>query len=140
MSKIHSFLLIIIISLAIESISESYHYMNLVNAREAGNASAVAIHSQSNNGSTQLRNLPTEETDYSLHLQIITAIISASAAILGGYIASHSAHKKAMIIEKLRYDKVEEKESALEAKQKKEKDEYRKSDLSHIYRINGIIL
>lgn len=61
-------------------------------------------------------------SEYSLLIQIITAISSAAAAIGGGYLASRYSHTHAMKIEKLRYDNESRKQEQIEVNLQKQKE------------------
>jgi hypothetical protein len=72
-------------------------------------------------------------SDNSVMIQIITAASSAVGAILGGYLASRYAHKKAMDLEKLRYDQEKQRQDDIEKKKENEEQEYREKVTALVY-------
>ena len=86
---------------------------------------AFVVNAQPNNSTS----IPSADTsvnkpDYSLYIQIITAISSAAAAIFGGYIASSYSHKKALELEILRYERERKREKDIQEQQEKQNEEY----------------
>lgn len=108
-------------------------FQSSVFAQAINNASTVVFPSQNGSLEITFNNAPSSDPDYSIYIQILTAISSAAAAIAGGYLASRYTHKQAMDVERLRHNQQKQKEDALEAKQKKLKDEYRDKIISVVY-------
>lgn len=112
-------------SLKHSAMSDKTHIAHEAFAQGVNNGSTIVVPSQTGKMEITLKNSPSNEPDYSLYVQIITAIASAAAAIGGGYLASRYSHKQAMDIEILRYTQEKQKQEQIEAKQENQKEEYR---------------
>lgn len=90
-------------------------------AQGANNASTIVVPSQTGKMEITLRNSSSDKPDNSLYI----ALLSATAAIVGGYLAARYSHKQAMAVEALRYDEEKKKQAKMEAKQEQQNEEYR---------------
>ena len=130
LSCMNDLIFISVVSLVVTGISTEsfsiYHnieFANIVFAQNANNASTVVVPSESGKMEITLKNAQSIEPDYSIYIQILTAISSATAAIIGGYLASRYAHKQAMDVENLRYQQEKQKQEEVEAKESKLKND-----------------